>query len=55
MWTFDQRVEKPIAYLRKKYPNIKFEKIINDRALRKVKLAFVNGEFPDDYQEENYE
>jgi|694.fasta_scaffold23898_6 adenylate kinase family enzyme len=45
MWTFDQRVEKPIAYLRKKYPNIKFEKITNDRTLRKVKLAFVNGEF----------
>jgi adenylate kinase family enzyme len=45
MWTFDQHVEKPIAYLRKKYPNIKFEKITNDRTLRKVKLAFVNGEF----------
>ncbi len=45
MWTFDQRVEKPIAYLRKKYPNTKFVKISNDRDLRNIELSFVNSEF----------
>ena len=45
MWTFDQRVEKPITYLREKYPNANFVKIINDRDLRNIELSFVNGEF----------
>jgi hypothetical protein len=49
MWTFDQRVEKPITYLREKYPNAKFVKISNDWDLSKIELSFVNGDFLNDY------
>ncbi|MCX7352934.1 MAG: 50S ribosome-binding GTPase [Proteobacteria bacterium] len=49
MWTFDQRVEKPITYLREKYPNAKFVKISNDWDLSKIELSFVNGDFLNNY------
>jgi adenylate kinase family enzyme len=42
-WTFDQRVEKSIEYLCKKYPDIKFVKIRNDRILQNLKLSFVKN------------
>ncbi len=44
-WTFDQRVEKSIKYLREKYPNVPFMKISKDQELRNVKLSFTNGKF----------
>jgi len=37
MWSFDQRVEKPIAYLREKYPEVKFIEIKKDQELHKAK------------------
>ena len=37
MWTFDQRVEKPIKYLREKYPEVPFVEIDNDKELNAFK------------------
>jgi len=55
MWTFDQRVAKPITYLREKYPDAPFVKISNDRDFRDFKLSFLNGDFSNDYCEAKYE
>ena len=49
MWTFDQRVEKSIEYLRDKYPDVPFVKISNEGDLRDFKLFFLNGNFSNDY------
>ncbi len=40
MWSFDQRVEKPITYLREKYPAVRFIEIKNTDALHKTKSYF---------------
>ena len=39
MWTFDKRVEKIIADLRDKYPDVRLVEIRNNRILQNLKLS----------------